>query len=52
MRWPVRGGSGWKGVVIRDVSAGGATRPATAEPRGVNPARWHILKDGEAWPLS
>jgi hypothetical protein len=38
------------GVVIRDVTAEGRDAPSAFE--GVAPARWRILKDGEAWLLS
>ena len=42
-----------EGVVIRDVSAEGRDAPRYRSAfEGVDPARWHILKDGEAWPLS
>jgi len=40
-------------VVIRDVTAEGRDAPRYSSAfAGVEPARWHILKDGEAWPLS
>jgi hypothetical protein len=39
--------------VIRDVTAEGRDAPRYSNAfAGVDPARWHILKDGEAWPLS
>ena len=42
-----------EGVVIRDVTAEGRDAPRYSSAfEGVDPARWHILKDGEAWPLS
>src|SRR6185295_172014 len=41
-----------EGVVIRDVTAEGRDAPRYRSAfEGVDPARWHILKDGEAWPL-
>ena len=42
-----------EGVVILDVTAEGRDAPRYSSAfEGVEPARWHILKDGEAWPLS
>jgi hypothetical protein len=42
-----------EGVVIRDVTGEGreAARYASAF-EGVAPERWHIFRDGEAWPLN
>ncbi|MFC5609768.1 phosphatidate phosphatase App1 family protein [Variovorax soli] len=41
-----------EGIVIRDVTAEGrdAARYAAAF-EGVDPAAWHILRDGQPWPL-
>ncbi|MBS0450247.1 MAG: App1 family protein [Proteobacteria bacterium] len=45
-------GSRIEGIVIRDVTAQGrdAARYAAAF-EGVDPATWHILRDGQPWPI-
>ena len=45
-------GSRIEGIVIRDVTAEGrdAARYAAAF-EGVDPATWHILRDGQPWPI-
>ena len=42
-----------EGVVIRDVTGEDRGAPRHAEAfQGTDPSRWHILRDGDAWPLA
>ena len=42
-----------EGIVIRDVTAENRDAPRYAGAfEGVDPARWHIVRDGRPWPLS